>query len=92
MVTFFFRYVVFTVSSHMKVQVYSLMCVCVHVDDSESFSYAFWYSVFLGHGLGAQPFELLFVELHHQLSLDALLAFQRLHEYESFLGLTKSAG
>lgn len=37
MVTFFFRCVVFTISSHMKVQVYSLMCVHVHVYDSESF-------------------------------------------------------
>lgn len=48
--------------------------------------------MFLGHVLGAQLFELLFVELQHQLSLDALIACQRLHEYEDFLGLTKCAG
>lgn len=61
----------------------------MYVDDSENFSYAFWYSVFLGHVLGAQLFELLFEELQHQLSLDAFSDFQRLHEYEGFLGLTK---
>lgn len=64
----------------------------MHVDDSGSFSYAFWYSVFLCHVLGASLFELLFKELQYQLSLDALWALQRLHEYEGFLGPTKCAG
>lgn len=49
-------------------------------------------TLFLGHVLGAQLFELLFEELQHQLSVDALLPYQRLHEYEGFLGLTKCGG
>lgn len=75
------------------------MRVCVHEDNSETFSYALWFSVFLviflvnvTINLKSSAFFITIYWISVSIVSTCALAFPRLHKYGSFSGLTKSAG